>query len=377
MAERIAVGMSGGVDSSVTAHLLKQQGYDVIGIFMNNWDETDDAGVCSAADDFADVRRVCDHIGIPYYSVSFEQQYRQRVFAHFLDELQAGRTPNPDILCNREIKFGELLRAAHSIGAQRLATGHYARVRREGGAWRLYKAVDDNKDQTYFLHAIDKEALESTLFPIGELRKQEVRTIALTAKLPTAKKKDSTGICFIGERNMKRFLARYLPARPGPILHIEGGQVGTHEGVFYYTIGQRRGLGIGGTGTGEPFFVVGKDVANNILYVDQGEQSPHLYSLGLIAREPHFLAQSPSLGVPVRVGIRCRHRQPEQPGTMTVRADGQVEVRFDCPQRAVTPGQSAVFYIGQECIGGAVIAQAQPGVVGAAAKPSPARSATS
>jgi tRNA-specific 2-thiouridylase len=274
--ERVVVGMSGGVDSSVAALLLKEQGYEVIGLFMKNWDDTDETGHCTAAEDFEDVRRVASHLGIPYYSVNFEKEYAERVFSYFLEEYRRGRTPNPDILCNREIKFGEFLNKALQLGADRIATGHYARLAEEGGEYRLLRGADPDKDQSYFLYALNQEQLSKAIFPIGHLRKREVREIAEKAGLPTAKKKDSTGICFIGERNFKEFLSQYLPAQPGEMRTLSGEYKGRHDGLMYYTLGQRRGLGIGGSGTGEPWFVVGKDLEKNILYVEQGRDHPAL-----------------------------------------------------------------------------------------------------
>ena len=270
---RIVVGMSGGVDSSVAALLLKQQGYDVAGVFMKNWEETDEDGVCTATADYEDVRRVSEQIGIPYYTVNFAKEYRERVFSYFLEEYRAGRTPNPDVLCNCEIKFKAFLDFALRTGASALATGHYARLRREGGAVRLLRAADAGKDQTYFLAGLTQAQLARAMFPVGGLQKKELRTIAAEAGLATALKKDSTGICFIGERNFKRFLMQYLPAQPGEIVTLSGKVIGRHDGLMYYTLGQRRGLGIGGQreGSGESWFVIGKDLARNLLIVQQGE----------------------------------------------------------------------------------------------------------
>lgn len=357
---RVVVGMSGGVDSSVTALLLKQQGYDVIGVFMKNWDDTDDTGVCTATEDFEDVRRVCDTIEIPYYGVNFERAYMDRVFQYFLDEYTRGRTPNPDVVCNREIKFKELLHAALDLGADYLATGHYAQVEQRADGNRLLRAIDPNKDQTYFLYQVGQAALAKTMFPIGGLQKPEVRKIAEAAGLATAKKKDSTGICFIGERNFREFLSHYLPAQPGPMMTLGGAHIGTHQGLMYYTIGQRHGLGVGGTpgeGSTEPWFVVGKDVGQNILYVEQGQYHEALYANGLTASDLHWVAgQSP--GERFRCTAKFRYRQPDQPVTVDVRADGQCVVDFDTRQRAITPGQSVVFYDGPVCLGGGVIDQA-------------------
>ncbi|GGJ01725.1 tRNA-specific 2-thiouridylase MnmA [Alicyclobacillus cellulosilyticus] len=354
---RVVVGMSGGVDSSVAAWLLKQQGYDVVGVFMKNWDEEDPTGACTAAEDFADVARVCEQIGIPYYSVNFAREYFDRVFTHFLREYEQGRTPNPDVLCNREIKFKELLALAQSLGADYLATGHYARVAVRDGRYRLLRAVDANKDQTYFLYMLGQAPLAKAMFPIGHLTKPQVREIARAAGLATAEKKDSTGICFIGERNMRAFLQRYLPAQPGEMRSLDGRLMGRHEGLMYYTIGQRHGLRIGGQGSGEPWFVVGKDVARNILWVAQGANHPSLYSTGLIASDLHWVAGEPP-GERFVCTARFRHRQPDQPVTVTLLPGGQCRIDFAAAQRAITPGQAVVLYDGDECLGGGTIERA-------------------
>lgn len=355
---RVVVGMSGGVDSSVTALLLKQQGYDVIGIFMKNWDDTDEFGHCTAEEDAQDVARVCDQIGIPYYTVNFEQAYFDKVFTYFLDEYKRGRTPNPDVMCNREIKFGEFLDKALTLGADYLATGHYARVEQVNGEARLLRGVDGNKDQTYFLHALRQDQLAKAMFPIGHLPKPEVRRIAAEAGLATARKKDSTGVCFIGERNFKTFLSQYLPAQPGEMIDIRSGEIkGRHDGLMYYTLGQRQGLGIGGSGTGEPWFVADKNLAANQLYVVQGETHPSLYSSGLTATGLNWI--SPAVpNEPLRCTAKFRYRQPDQQVTLTLRADGTtVDVAFAQPQKAITPGQAVVFYDGEVCLGGATIDQ--------------------
>ncbi len=351
----IVVGVSGGVDSSVAALLLKQAGESVAGMFMKNWEEDDDSGTCPAEADARDAESVCQMLGIPFHARNFASEYWDGVFQQFLDEYQAGRTPNPDILCNREIKFKTFIEHAEDLGGDRIATGHYARVACINGRYRLLRGRDDNKDQSYFLHAISESALSRTLFPVGELPKPEVRRIAEAAGLTTASKKDSTGICFIGERRFREFLGRYLPARPGVIAGVDGTEVGSHSGVWYYTIGQREGLGIGGRKNArpEPWFVVGKDVARNILIVDQGE-SPKLSSSRLIAHTATFIAgQAPAARFSCTA--KTRYRQPDQVCTATVLDDGRLEVRFDVPQRAVTPGQSVVFYDGETCLGGAVI----------------------
>mgnify|MGYP001159374349 CR=1 FL=1 len=352
---RVVVGMSGGVDSSVTALLLKRQGYDVIGVFMKNWDETDEFGRCPADEDAEDVRRVCAQIDIPFYTVNFEKEYREKVFAYFLDEYRKGRTPNPDIMCNREIKFGDFLQKALALGADYIATGHYARIGRdENGEYKLLRGVDPNKDQTYFLSALNQSQLAKTMFPVGHLPKAKVREIALETGLPTARKKDSTGICFIGERNFKEFLSRYLPAQPGEIRTYDGEVKGRHDGLMYYTLGQRQGLGIGGSGTGEPWFVAGKDLENNILYVVQGEKHPKLYSNGLYATDLNWIGTRKPES-PFRCTAKFRYRQPDQGVTVRFLEDDRCEVRFDTPQKAVTPGQAVVFYDGEVCLGGAII----------------------
>lgn len=357
---RIVVGMSGGVDSSVSALLLKRRGYDVIGLFMKNWDDTDDAGACTATRDFADVRRVCDQIGIPYYAVNFEREYRERVFSHFLAEHRKGRTPNPDVLCNREIKFKELLARAMELDADFLATGHYAQVRERNGAVELVRGADPGKDQSYFLHTVGQDALTKSMFPIGAMTKAEVRRFAAEAGLATARKRDSTGICFIGERDFTAFLKQYLPTEPGDMTAPDGRVVGRHEGLMYYTIGQRHGLQIGGlpTGNGEPWFVVGKDLERNVLHVAQGFHHPLLYSDGLDASDAAWVVQAPPAGAEFHATAKFRYRQPDQGVQVRVDAGGRVRVLFDTPQRAITPGQSVVFYEGDVCLGGAVIDRA-------------------
>lgn len=354
---RVVVGMSGGVDSSVTALLLKQQGYDVIGIFMKNWDDTDEFGHCTAEEDSEDVRRVCEQIGIPYYTVNFEKEYFDKVFTYFLDEYKRGRTPNPDVMCNREIKFGEFLNKAMDLGADYVATGHYARVIEKDGVFQLLRGIDNGKDQTYFLNALNQKQLSKTMFPIGHLPKPEVRRIAEEAGLYTAKKKDSTGVCFIGERNFREFLSGYLPAKSGKMVDIATGEVkGDHDGLMYYTLGQRQGLGIGGSGNGNPWFVADKDLDQNILYVVQGDQHPSLYSTGLIASVMNWIDGSEHApGTTLHCVAKFRYRQPDQGVTLTWQADGNVHVQFDEPQKAITPGQAVVFYDGELCLGGGTI----------------------
>ncbi|SMO85499.1 tRNA 2-thiouridine(34) synthase MnmA [Melghirimyces algeriensis] len=351
---RVVLGMSGGVDSSVAALLLKEQGYNVIGLFMKNWDDTDELGYCTATEDFEDVRRVARHLDIPYYSVNFEEEYRDKVFEYFLEEYRNGRTPNPDVMCNKEIKFGEFMNKALQLGADYIATGHYAQLENNDGIFHLLRGADPNKDQTYFLYTLGQEQLSKTLFPIGHLNKKELRKIAEEAKLPTANKKDSTGICFIGERDFKEFLSQYLPAQPGEIQTLSGEVKGRHDGLMYYTLGQRQGLGIGGGGTGEPWFVVGKDLENNVLLVEQGHDHPSLFSNGLLAGNIHWVDRKERTQ-PFHCTAKFRYRQKDQGVTVEPLKDGTVQVRFDHAQRAVTPGQSVVFYDGNECLGGGII----------------------
>lgn len=354
---RVVVGMSGGVDSSVSALLMHQAGHEVIGVFMNNWEEKDPNGVCTSERDFADARAVCDHIGIPYYSVNFAKEYQERVFSHFLEEYRKGRTPNPDVLCNREIKFNVFLDFAEKLGAEKLVTGHFANVdQAENGEYRLLRAVDENKDQTYFLYMINQRALSRAMFPVGGLLKSQVRDIARQNGIPVSEKKDSTGVCFIGERNFKQFLSEYLPAQPGDMITTDGKKVGRHDGLMYYTLGQRRGLGIGGSGDGRRWFVVKKDLTDNVLVVEQGEDSPLLYTHESTGSELTWLAGHPPVqdGVPLNCQVRLRHRQPLQNCIITLEKD-IVHMHFPEAQRAVTPGQSAVFYDGQVCLGGAIV----------------------
>ena len=353
---RVVVGMSGGVDSSVAALLMKRAGHEVIGVFMKNWEEKDEAGVCTSERDWSDVRAVCEHLDIPYYSVNFARQYWDRVFEHFLAEYRKGRTPNPDVLCNREIKFNVFLDFAEQLGAEKLVTGHFANIDRVGDEYRLLRAADENKDQTSFLYMINQRALSKALFPVGGLTKAQVREIARDNGIPVSEKKDSTGVCFIGERNFKQFLSTYLPAQPGDMVTTDGLIVGRHDGLMYYTLGQRRGLGIGGGGDGRRWFVVRKDLANNTLVVQQGEDSPLLYTRHAVGSELTWLAEHPPVpdGQPFECQVRLRHRQPLQACRLTL-SNGAAHMEFDRPQRAVTPGQSAVFYRDQVCLGGAIV----------------------
>ena len=372
--QRVVVGLSGGVDSAVTAHLLKQQGHEVIGIFMKNWEDDDDSEFCSSNIDFVDAAAVADVLGIEIEHVNFAADYKDRVFAEFLREYQAGRTPNPDILCNAEIKFKAFLDHAMRLGAEKIATGHYARVRlNEGtGGHELLKGLDPAKDQSYFLHRLSQAQLSKTLFPVGELKKTEVRRIADEIGLPNAKKKDSTGICFIGERPFREFLNRYIAKAPGPIKNDRGRVLGEHVGLSFYTLGQRQGLGIGGVkargaelkavqalgqrgvGDHEPWFVARKDMADNTLWVVQGHGHPWLQSTVLQAQDCSWVA-----GAPPAAGLmaaKTRYRQADADCTLVAPSVTHAELRFDQPQWAVTPGQSAVLYQGEVCLGGGVIA---------------------
>lgn len=349
MEKTVIVGMSGGVDSSVSAFLLKEAGYRVIGLFMKNWEETDERGHCKASREYEDVVKVCQQIDIPHYSVNFVEEYQTQVFAHFLNDLKAGLTPNPDILCNREIKFKVFLQKTKELGGDFLATGHYCRTDGEG---RLLKGLDPDKDQSYFLHAVEPGALRSVLFPIGHLRKQEVRAIARKQGLATSEKKDSTGICFIGKRNFKSFLSNYIGYNPGNFETLSGQVVGQHDGVAFYTIGQRKGIGLGGEG--EPWYVLGKDIARNVVYVERGGDHPALSHGSLIAKELTWI-QEPPPHFPYRCQAKIRYRQSDQPCVIEKTLDGTCVVTFDTPQRAITPGQSIVFYQNDLCLGGGVI----------------------
>jgi len=364
--QRIVVGLSGGVDSAVTAHLLKQQGHEVVGIFMKNWEDDDDSEYCSSNIDFVDAASVADVLGIEIEHVNFAADYKDRVFAEFLREYQAGRTPNPDVLCNAEIKFKAFLDHAMRLGAEKIATGHYARVRfnEASGRHELLKGLDPAKDQSYFLHRLNQQQLSKTMFPVGELHKTEVRRIADEIGLPNAKKKDSTGICFIGERPFREFLNRYISKEPGPIRDERGRRIGDHQGLSFYTLGQRQGLGIGGIkekgaqrGGGEhaPWFVARKDVENNTLWVVQGHDHPWLLSNALEADDASWVAgEAPAEGA---YAAKSRYRQADSGCDLAEGANGMFRLDFAEPQWAVTPGQSAVLYDGDVCLGGGVIAR--------------------
>ena len=354
--EHIIVGLSGGVDSSVTAALLQQQGYRVEGMFMKNWEEDDSDGVCTAAEDLKDARAVSDKLGIELHAVNFASEYWDTVFSYFLTEYQAGRTPNPDVLCNKEIKFKVFLDYALSKGAAKIATGHYARIEERDGRFYLLKGRDEGKDQSYFLYTLGQKQLSRSLFPLGELEKTEVRRLAAEFDLATKDKKDSTGICFIGERDFREFLSRYLPAQPGEMRTPEGELIGTHQGLMYYTLGQRKGLGIGGRKDSDdrPWFVVGKDMAHNVLLVAQGSDHPLLYSRTLEASQLHWTLGEPPV-LPKRCSAKTRYRQADHPCRITAIDEGRCRVVFDQPQWAVTPGQSVVFYDGDICLGGGII----------------------
>lgn len=359
--KKVIVGMSGGVDSSVSAYLLLQQGYQVEGLFMKNWEEDDNDEYCAAAEDMADAQAVCDKLGIKLHKVNFAAEYWDNVFEYFLAEYKAGRTPNPDIMCNKEIKFKAFLEfAAEALGADYIATGHYVRRRYQDGHWQMLRGLDHNKDQSYFLYTLAEQHIAQTLFPVGDLEKPAVRAIAEQQGLVTHDKKDSTGICFIGERKFKDFLQQYLPAQPGDIVSIDDGKIiGRHEGLMYHTLGQRKGLGIGGLRDGgdDPWYVVGKDLTLNRLLVAQGHDHPALLSSGLIASQLHWVDRTGPQQV-CRLTVKTRYRQHDIPCTVTPRSDGLLQVIFDSPQKAVTPGQSAVFYLDEVCLGGGIIDEA-------------------
>ena len=357
--KKVICGMSGGVDSSVSAFILQQQGYQVEGLFMKNWEEDDDTDYCTAAADLADAQAVCDKLGIKLHKINFAAEYWDNVFEHFLSEYKAGRTPNPDILCNIEIKFKAFLDyAAEDLGANYIATGHYVRRRGSDNQAELLRGLDANKDQSYFLYTLSSKQVGQSLFPVGDIEKPIVRAIAEDLGLITAKKKDSTGICFIGERKFKDFLARYLPAKPGNIRTVEGDIIGRHDGLMYHTLGQRKGLGIGGVkGAGEEaWYVVEKDLVNNELIVAQGHDHSALLSTGLIAQQLHWVDRQP-IREPLRCTVKTRYRQTDVPCIIEPIDDESIKVIFDEPQIAVTPGQSAVFYLNEVCLGGGIIEQ--------------------
>lgn len=346
----VIVGMSGGVDSSVTALLLKEQGYDVIGMFMKNWEEKDQDGVCRSAKDYEDVIQVCEQIQIPYYVVNFKKEYWDHVFTHFIKEFEQGFTPNPDILCNREIKFKVFFEKALELGADFLATGHYCQSIES----RLVKGSDPEKDQSYFLYTIKKTILDKVLFPVGHLTKKEVRAIAKKHGLATSEKKDSTGVCFIGKRDFKEFLSKYIAAKPGNFETMDGKVVGKHDGCAYYTIGQRKGLGIGGEG--EAWYVVGKDIERNVVYIDQGAMHPAMFKDNLTASELTWVAETMPFTLPYKCKAKIRYRQQDQDCTIvSIEQGSKAFVKFDVPQRAITPRQSIVFYDGDNCLGGGII----------------------
>jgi len=364
----VVIGMSGGVDSSVSAWLLKQQGYEVVGLFMKNWEDDDNDEYCSTRQDWIDAVSVADVLGIDIEAVNFATEYKDRVFAEFLREYQAGRTPNPDVLCNAEIKFKAFLDHALQLGADHIATGHYARVREVGGAFQLLKAVDASKDQSYFLHRLNQAQLSKTLFPLGEIHKTEVRQIAESLQLPNARKKDSTGICFIGERPFREFLNRYLSYQAGPMKTADGATVGQHVGLSFYTLGQRKGIGLGGlkthrnsAGDSDPWYVARKDVAANTLYVVQGHDHPWLLSDALDARQVSWVAGRPPPTGPL--SAKTRYRQNDVACTFYATEAGSFRLEFAAPQWAVTPGQSAVLYDGEICLGGGVIDSADAAAV--------------
>ncbi len=354
---KVVVGMSGGVDSSVSAYLLKEQGYQVEGLFMKNWEEDDNDEYCAAAEDLKDAQAVSDKLGITLHTINFAAEYWDNVFEYFLAEYKAGRTPNPDIMCNKEIKFKAFLEfAAEELNADYIATGHYVQRSNGTGSWQMLRGLDDNKDQSYFLYTLGEQHVAQTLFPIGHLEKPRVREIALEQNLVTHDKKDSTGICFIGERKFKDFLAQYLPAQPGDIKTAEGKIIGKHEGLMYHTLGQRKGLLIGGMKEygEEPWYVVEKDIERNMLIVGQGANHPRLYSIGLLANQLHWVDRK-GPKQPIRCSVKTRYRQQDIPCQITPNINGSLLVEFDEPQKAVTPGQSAVFYQNEICLGGGII----------------------
>jgi len=368
--KRVVVGLSGGVDSAVAAWALKRRGFEVVGLFMKNWEDDDTDEYCTSREDLVDAAAVADVLGIELEAVNFAKEYRERVFAHFLREYEAGRTPNPDVLCNSEIKFRAFLDHALRMGADHIATGHYARARRaDGGGMELLVAADASKDQSYFLHRLTQEQLAPTLFPLGDMIKRDVRALAKKEGIPTYAKKDSTGICFIGERPFRDFLARYLPRTPGPVQTPEGVTIGKHDGLAYYTLGQRHGLGIGGTreGTDAPWFVAAKDLARNTLIAVQGHDHPLLYRRDVAVIDMHWIANTPPAAT-AQLTAKTRYRMPAAPCVLESTPAGWRAV-FAAPQWAPTPGQYLVLYDGDVCLGGGVIAEA---VVATQAEPASA-----
>ena len=359
MIKKVVLGMSGGVDSSVSAVILKKAGYDVIGLFMKNWDEKNEDGVCTAMQDAEDAKRVAAELGFPCYTINFEKEYWDRVFSYFLDEYKKGRTPNPDVMCNQEIKFNAFLDYALKLDADYIAMGHYAQVQERDGKYLLLRGKDSNKDQSYFLSRIGQRALSKTIFPIGHLEKSEVREIAQEYNLYTAAKKDSTGICFIGERDFDEFLDQFLLSTPGEIIDVDGDLIGQHTGLIHYTLGQRKGIGIGGVGTGEPWFVVGKSLSKNKLYVAQGNDHPALFSTHMIGESPSWITEEEPL-FPLKCTAKFRYRQKDIPVTVYREDENQLKVVYETPVKAVTPGQVAVFYQDDVCLGSAIIQSVQP-----------------
>lgn len=352
--KRVVLGMSGGVDSSVSAYILKEQGYEVIALFMKNWDETDEDGICTSTEDYEDVRRVCDQLDIKYYTINFVKEYWDKVFTYFLDEYKKFRTPNPDVLCNKEIKFKAFLDYALKLEADYIAMGHYARVDYYNGKYRLLRGLDNNKDQSYFLCGLNQYQLSKTLFPIGDINKKRVREIAKEQGLATATKKDSTGICFIGERDFNKFLSTFLPAQSGEIVDDKDNVLGRHEGLIYYTYGQRKGLGIGGRGTGEPWFVADKDIETNRIVVVQGADNLRLFSRGIIARDINWICDN-APDKDMKLTAKLRYRQKDIGVSIKHIGNKDYEVDFKSMQKGVTPGQFVVFYHGEICLGGGVI----------------------